>query len=183
MLTPVNPGKLAHIIVVIQENRTVNNLFNGFPGIDTVQSGPLKGPQPTPTPIALVAAPLNAWCDPLHRYEDFALDVDYQMNANPPQFLNDNFTQTSKLCPSNPPPPQWPAYSYVQSSDVQNYYAIASDFAFGTHVLQMSMGASFQAHQYLIAGQSGSLSGLASSTNKMKPRGYNTLSTMRVCLN
>ena len=30
---------IQHVIIVIQENRSVDNLFNGFPGADTAQTG------------------------------------------------------------------------------------------------------------------------------------------------
>src|ERR1022692_1486454 len=47
------PGPIQHIVVIMQENRSFDHLFNGFPGADTVQSGmnhgirvPLK-----PTPL------------------------------------------------------------------------------------------------------------------------------------
>src|SRR5580700_5846270 len=35
------PGisKIQHIVIIVQENRSVDNLFNGFPGADTVTSG------------------------------------------------------------------------------------------------------------------------------------------------
>jgi phospholipase C len=32
------PTPISHIVVVVMENRTVDNLFNGFPGADTVSS-------------------------------------------------------------------------------------------------------------------------------------------------
>ena len=56
--TPVDPpGPLSstpiqHIVVIMQENRSFDNIFNGFPGADTVQTGMYKGVavplQPTP---------------------------------------------------------------------------------------------------------------------------------------
>ena len=37
---PAGPGaKIHHVVIIFQENRTVDNLFNGFPGADTVRSG------------------------------------------------------------------------------------------------------------------------------------------------
>src|SRR5579863_733359 len=34
-----SPDPIKHVVIIIQENRTVDNLFNGFPGADTVTSG------------------------------------------------------------------------------------------------------------------------------------------------
>ncbi|HZY99210.1 MAG TPA: hypothetical protein VFE36_06530, partial [Candidatus Baltobacteraceae bacterium] len=33
---------IKHVVIVIQENRSVDNLFNGFPGADTVRIGERK---------------------------------------------------------------------------------------------------------------------------------------------
>ena len=64
-----NGSPIQHIVIIMQENRTFDNLFNGFPGADTVQSGmattrsfrssPIR-PWPTSaiptTPTSLVAS-------------------------------------------------------------------------------------------------------------------------------
>ena len=44
------PGQIHHIVIIFQENRSVDNLFNGFPGADTVQSGMDKGAE---TPLTV----------------------------------------------------------------------------------------------------------------------------------
>ncbi|HLI03433.1 MAG TPA: alkaline phosphatase family protein, partial [Terracidiphilus sp.] len=38
-VSPVNGSPIEHVVVIMQENRSFDNLFNGFPGADTVQSG------------------------------------------------------------------------------------------------------------------------------------------------
>jgi len=35
-------GKIEHVIVMLQENRSFNTMFMGFPGADTASSGPCK---------------------------------------------------------------------------------------------------------------------------------------------
>src|SRR5690348_8966965 len=36
----VNPSlKIQHVVIIIQENRSFDNMFNGFPGADTAQTG------------------------------------------------------------------------------------------------------------------------------------------------
>jgi len=32
-------GAIRHVVIILQENRTPDNIFNGFPGMDTVQAG------------------------------------------------------------------------------------------------------------------------------------------------
>ena len=38
-VSPVNGSPIQHIVIIMQENRSFDNLFNGFPGADTVHSG------------------------------------------------------------------------------------------------------------------------------------------------
>src|SRR3984957_9023823 len=42
-----------HIVIIMQENRTFDNLFNGFPGADSVQSGISDGMVVPLQPIGL----------------------------------------------------------------------------------------------------------------------------------
>src|ERR1700744_760493 len=38
-VSPIPGSPIQHIVVIMQENRSFDNLFNGFAGADTVQSG------------------------------------------------------------------------------------------------------------------------------------------------
>ena len=40
---PMQSQKIKHIVVIMQENRSFDNLFHGFPGADTVDSGMSDG--------------------------------------------------------------------------------------------------------------------------------------------
>ena len=37
--SPIPGSPIQHIVVIMQENRSFDNLFNGYPGADTVQGG------------------------------------------------------------------------------------------------------------------------------------------------
>src|ERR1700751_117949 len=50
---PTNATTIKHIVVIMQENRSVDNLFNGFPGADTVMTATQKGKSVTLQPVAL----------------------------------------------------------------------------------------------------------------------------------
>jgi hypothetical protein len=71
--TPTMPPgmtKIQHIVFIVQENRTVDDLFNGFPGADTVTSGKnSKGGT-----VDLQPVPLEAPYDPRHHHADFETD-------------------------------------------------------------------------------------------------------------
>ena len=37
--TVTGAGKIKHVIFIVQENRSFDNMFQGYPGADTVSSG------------------------------------------------------------------------------------------------------------------------------------------------
>jgi phospholipase C len=125
-------GPFAHVVVVVQENRTVDNLFNGFPGADTVRSGEYKH-----TVIPLVPVPLEPSAGQSHSYRAFIADYD--------NGAMDGFFRQ---------PPET-AYAYVRQTDVANYWTLASRFTLADETFQMNMGPSFAAHVNLVAGQGG----------------------------
>ena len=50
---------IQHVIIIVQENRSFDNMFNGFPGADTVTVGQTKlGPQPL-APVPYVDGSLD----------------------------------------------------------------------------------------------------------------------------
>jgi phospholipase C len=133
-VSPIAGSPIQHIVVIMQENRSFDNLFNGFPGADTAQSG-MNGGQSIPlTPISLGdSRDLN------HSHMRWVQDWD---NGN-----MDGFAQ-SGASPATLP------YSYVPESDDEEYWTLARQFVIGDRMFQSNTGPSFVAHQYMIAGQS-----------------------------
>jgi phospholipase C len=131
--TPANP--IQHIVVIMQENRTFDNLFNGFPGADTVQSG-MNGSLLVP----LTAAPLGNGPDLDHSHTGWWREWD---NGKMDGFGNNAAVG---------------AYTYVPPSDTVPYWTLAKNFTLGDRMFQSNTGPSFVAHQYMIAGQSGNAS-------------------------
>src|ERR1700733_11737927 len=43
-------GKIKHVVIIVQENRSFDNFFDCFPGTDCVKTAPGPNPQPKPTP-------------------------------------------------------------------------------------------------------------------------------------
>ncbi len=129
-------GKFAHIVVIVQENRTVDNLFNGFPGADTVRKGLRFGQKVPLQPIALEPS-----INPDHSHVGFTEDYD---GGKMDGF--DHHTSANG---------QSSAYVYVRPSDVQNYWTLASRFTLADQMFQMNMGPSFAAHVNLVAAQGG----------------------------
>jgi phospholipase C len=131
--TPANP--IQHIVVIMQENRTFDNLFNGFPGADTVQSG-MNGSLQVP----LTMAPLGNGPDLDHSHTGWWHEWD---NGKMDGFGNNAAVG---------------AYTYVPPSDTVPYWTLAQNFTIGDRMFQSNTGPSFVAHQYMIAGQSGNAS-------------------------
>lgn len=134
------PAVVKHIVIIIQENRTFDNLFNGYPGADTVNVGLNHVGQQ----VKLVAVPLMGGGDWQH--SEAACYTAYDGGKM------DGF-DLDKLNKGGVPPTN---YSYVQRSDVQTYWDMASRYALADRMFESNCGPSFPAHQYLIAGQTGS---------------------------
>lgn len=133
---PPSATPIQHIVVIMQENRSFDNLFNGFPGADTVQSGMYHGASVPLTPI-----PLGGGRDLDHSHTGWW----QQWNHG----AMDNFgTGGAGLY----------AYSYVRPSDADLYWTLARTYTVGDRMFQSNTGPSFVAHQYMIAGQSGGAS-------------------------
>jgi phospholipase C len=149
--TQPDAKKITHVVIIIQENRSFDNLFNGYPGADTAQTG-LDHLGHVRT---LVAAPLAGAGDWAHGWP-------YCQAAYDGGKMDGFDLDKSK---SNPPS----NYSYVQHSDITPYWTIASEYTLADRMFQSNCGSSFAAHQYLIAGQSGS-----PDTPKTAPWGCDT---------
>src|ERR1700730_994806 len=129
--------KIDHVIVIIQKNRRVDNLFNRFPGADTAQTGKTH----TGRTIALKPVSMKHPGDVCHEHECWVKAYD---NGK-----MDGFDQISKHSPD-----RTINYGYVPRSEAQPVWDIASRYAFADRMFQSNTGPSFPAHQYLIAGQS-----------------------------
>ena len=137
---------VTHIVVMVQENRSFDNLFNGFPGADTRTTVSLHcGKQ-----VMLKAVPLYQLPDIQHgpkgcytAYDNGAMDgFNLQVPSNP----QGGSGRVGKL-----------PYQYSVQSDVQPYWDIASQSTLGDRTFSSNCGPSFPAHQYLIAAQPGYL--------------------------
>ena len=126
---------IQHVVVIMQENRSFDNLFNGFPGADSAQSGMSNGVQ-----IPLKAVPLAETMDLPHHHVAWWKAWDHGKM--------DGFADTGT------PDPTFP-YSYVRRSDVAAYWNLARNYTLSDRMFQSNTGPSFPAHQYMIAGQSG----------------------------
>jgi phospholipase C len=142
-------GTIQHVVVIFQENRTPDNLFQDpnliNKGADIVQSG--MDSQGNSIPLQEVA--LDAPFNPDHSHHSFELMCDW-----------DEVTQQCQMDGANLIPVVCPAgtqncnYSYVDPSDIQPYFQMAETYTFADHMFQSNQGPSFPSHQFLISGTS-----------------------------
>jgi phospholipase C len=140
--TPAPPGqKIQHVVVLVQENRTVDNLFNGFPGADTVKQGlgqDLNHPGKQIT-IALKRMPLQMQLSPMNTHAQFVTSYD-----------------GGKMDGFNTIPvehnPGVYVYQYANPADVKPYWDIAKQYVLADRTFSTQGSGSFTAHQDLIAG-------------------------------
>ncbi len=142
----VQGSPIAHVVVIVQENRSVDDLFHGLPGADTANAGKNSiGGTTKLRPISL-SAPYDLY----HSHNAF--QVEYaggKMNG---------FDLDVSVC-SSPKPRRCPkagvrAYGYVPHREVAPYFELAERYAFADRMFQTNQGPSFPAHQYLISGTS-----------------------------
>jgi phospholipase C len=149
-------GKIQHIVIIVQENRSFNNLFYGFPGAKTVKYGyNTNGEKITLQPIGLE----TTW-DIVHDYYDFLQScngtgsypgTDCQMNGFDGEYWGcGKYSYPS--CPNSNPP-----YSYVPHSETKPYFFMGKHYVLADQMYASNVDASsFISHQYIIAGQASS---------------------------
>jgi len=137
-------SKIRHVVIIFQENRSVDDLFNGFPGADTVRQGlNSKGDEVKLQPIALTAP----W-DLDHTH--FGFLSEYQGGKL------DGFDKDAGRCYAINvcPPSGLRAYGYVPRQQTAPYFAMATQYTFADKMFQTNEGPSFPAHQYIVSGTS-----------------------------
>ncbi len=156
---PTASSTIKHIVVIMQENRSFDNLFNGFPGADTVSSGMSKGQV-----VPLQPIPFEQGTDVDHSHPGWWADWD--------NGLLDGFAHAKSY-----PIPNLP-YAYVPQSETVPYWTLAQRYTLGDRMFQSNSGPSFVAHQYMIAGQSAD----ADENPDGQPWGCDAPTTERVAL-
>jgi phospholipase C len=140
-------GKIRHVVYIIQENRSFNNLFFGFPGAYTVSSGKdSKGARITLQPVRLgyqyvidhSSAAMFAACRGTGRMPG----TKCRMDGFDKEWFN-----------GGPRGVKHPQYVYVPHGDSKPYFDMAHEWVLADRAFQSQLDESFVAHQYAIAAQ------------------------------
>ncbi|HLW84223.1 MAG TPA: alkaline phosphatase family protein [Candidatus Sulfotelmatobacter sp.] len=152
-LSLITAAVIQHIIVIFQENRTPDNLFQDSKlianGADIASSGNSLGQTIPLSPIDLGTVGTNP-----QNY-----DLSHANGAFVSMYDGGKMDGASKIpcspaanCPPNAHPN--PQFMYVIPSDVAPYFALAEQYTFGDRMFQTNEGPSFPAHQFILAGTS-----------------------------
>src|ERR1700733_6982402 len=143
-LNSTGAGKISHIVFIVQENRSFDNLFQGYPGANTVSSGKNsygRTIQLRPASlkrtytIAHSAAGMIAACDGTGKLPG----TDCRMDGFNLEVSNSG--------------PKHPQYACVRQSESKPYFAMAHQWVLADDAFQSQLDESFVAHQYVIAAQ------------------------------
>jgi phospholipase C len=154
-----------HVIVIVQENRSPDNLFQGLcrPPFGNARSCSTK---PTGSQYDIqtrdwldktsstgvtqpISVPLNNGYDPSHKHEAFTISCDQDATG---KCLMDGAAGTTCTgsCPTRP------QFRFVDNSTslVTPYLSLATQYGWANYMFQTNQGASFPSHQFIFGGTS-----------------------------
>jgi len=140
--SPQITGPVQHVVIIVQENRSFNNLFYGYPGANTVTKGKnSKGEEITLQPVGLETQYVID-----HSATAFLAACDG--GAEGKTCKNDGFDKEQSFGgPANP------EYVYVPHSETTPYFDLAKEFVLADNMHTSHIDESFVSHQYIIAAQ------------------------------
>src|SRR5579863_4331169 len=148
--TPPPPTpKIQHVVVIFQENRTPDNLFQDPVLVSRGADIQNYGIDSKGNKIMLVAGPLNTDYDMGHGHLSF---LDLYDNGKMDGADKNGSTCIKGAPPTCPPPNPW--FQYAQPSDVAPYFQMAETYTFADRMFQTNQGPSFPAHQFILSGTS-----------------------------
>jgi phospholipase C len=141
-------GGFKHIIVVVQENRTPDNIFGSDPGFEAGVDIACAGKNSLGAKVKLQTTPLAGCYDISHSHQAFvAMYAHGSLNGADLEPVS-----TNKGCrlPNNP------QFKFIGNAtgDVQPYFDIAEAYGFANRMFQTQQGPSFPAHQFIFGGTS-----------------------------
>lgn len=140
-----------HIVIIVQENRTPDNLFQGL-------CGPNRSLCPTPydlqnfgidnqgNKISLTLTPLGSPSDPNHTFPGFLAMCNLDSSTNQCRMNGLSSSKCKPVANSNCP------FEYVNPADVAPYITMAQQYGWANYMFQTNQGPSTPAHQVLFSG-------------------------------
>ncbi len=137
-------GKIKHVVIIFQENRSFDNLFQGYPGADTAS----KGKNSLGQTIELQPVSLSRQYVIDHSATAMFAACDGTGSLPGTKCRMDGFDQEGTYGgPANP------QYVYVPHTESKPYFDMAHEFVLADRMFQSHLDESFVSHQYIIAAQ------------------------------
>jgi phospholipase C len=133
-------SRIRHLVIIVQENRSFDNVFAGFPGASTQSYGYWHAKK-VPLHEVRFVAPKPYKTDMIHNWTSAHLGYD---GGKMDGFGSNTFSQGLGVA-------TWP-YAYLKRSEVQPYWDLASQYVLEDHMFPTMFGGSFTAHLDLISG-------------------------------
>ncbi|MBV8530158.1 MAG: hypothetical protein JO104_02490 [Candidatus Eremiobacteraeota bacterium] len=147
-------GKITHVVYIVQEGRSFNDLFQGYPGALTASTGEIStGKSIALTPISLKArysieVSAGAMFEACNGTGELP-GTDCRMNG----FNNESLY-------GGPKGVKYPMYAYVPHSESKPYFDMAHEWVVADHMFASQLDGGFTAQQYIVAAQSGHAVGI-----------------------
>jgi phospholipase C len=138
------PPYIKHVIIMIQENRSFDNLFAHYPGADGAWYGTMYDKRTkTDRSVRFHKAGLNSF-DICHTFQGFRTEYDGGKM--------DGFGEVGIYAWCGGPSENEYAYQYVDPADIAPYWTIAKQYVLADRMFETQSSGSFIGHQDLIAG-------------------------------
>ncbi len=137
---------IKHIVVIIQENRSFENFFAGYPGADAPMFG-CAGPSGLKSQRPNASCPAGDTIIPLHSitYDSVSLSHNWHSSIGDWDHGNmDGFNAVGLKGTA--------AYAYVARPLIKPYWTMAQQYVLADHMFPTEFGGSFTGHLTLIAG-------------------------------
>ena len=141
-----SPGVVAHIIIIMMENRSFDSYFGTFPGVNGIPAKPNCNPDPQANTCVL----------PYHDASPYSNGGPHAVNAMPIDIDNGKFDgfieSVEKNMPADPSPDD--VMGYHTCDDIPVYCQYASQYTLADNHFAATNSWSAMAHLYLVSGWS-----------------------------
>ncbi|MGA7354434.1 MAG: alkaline phosphatase family protein [Candidatus Cybelea sp.] len=149
-LNSTGAGKITHVVYIVQENRSFDDLFQGYPGADTVSSGKDSNGHTIP----LQPVPLKDQYELDHSARAMFTDCNGTGTLRGTHCRMNGFNK--EFFSNGPRGVELPMYVYVPHKDSKPYFDMAHEWVVADRMFQSHLDESYVSHQYVIAAQAAS---------------------------
>jgi phospholipase C len=144
---------LSHVIVIVQENRSFENFFAGYPGANAPTNGCVSPGgarvRSNARTLSTITCPSGDKSVPLHQISFNGPDMQHDWNSSIADWNNGNMDGFWKFGQNHG---VYQAYAFVNPALIQPYLTIANQYVLADAMFPTEFGGSFTGHLTLVAG-------------------------------